>query len=133
MNNKNILKEIKQKYSDLLVTDPKDFRKIGSWVSGDSPNDPLWNEPDETQVLLDSPDWSAEILTFPELHEDRCFVSVRYKHGGLREIKALNDQEYTLENVSKILEDRNMIKKHLPTRNIMRKCLNQNDLMAILS
>ena len=123
MNNKNILKEIKQKYSDLLITDPKDFRKIGSWVSGDSPNDPFWNEPDETQVLLDSPDWSAEILTFPELHEDRCFVSVRYKHGGLREIKVLNDQEYTLENVSKILEDKNMIKKALTYEEYHEKML----------
>lgn len=114
MNNKNILKEIKQKYKDLLVMEQEDAKRISSWVSGgDSPSDPFWNEPDETQVTLDSPDWSAEILTFPEPHEDRCFVSVRYKHGGLREIKVLNDQECTLENVSKILEDKNMVKKAL--------------------
>jgi hypothetical protein len=113
MNDKNILEEIKQKYSDLLVTNQEDIKRIGSWVSGDSPNNPLWDEPDETQVLLDSPDWSAEILTFPELHKDRCFVSVRYKRGGLREIKVLDDQEYTIEEVSKILEDKEMIKKAL--------------------
>jgi hypothetical protein len=113
MNNKNILEQIKQKYASLLVTDPKDLRKIGSWVSGDSPNNPLWDEPDETQLLLDSPDWSAEILVFPELHEDRCFVSIRFKHGGLREIKVLNGQEYTLEGISKILDNKDMVKKAL--------------------
>ena len=114
MNNKNILEEIKQKYKDLLVTEQEDAKRISSWVSGgDSPNDPFWNELNETQVTLDSPDWSAEILTFPEPHEDRCFVSIRYKHGGLREMKVLNDQEYTLENISKILEDKNMVKKAL--------------------
>ena len=114
MNNKNILEEIKQKYKDLLVTEQEDAKRISSWVSGgDSPNDPFWNELNETQVTLDSPDWSAEILTFPEPHEDRCFVSIRYKHGGIREMKVLNDQEYTLENISKILEDKNMVKKAL--------------------
>ena len=114
MNNKNILEEIKQKYKDLLVTEQEDAKRISSWVSGgDSPNDPFWNDLNETQVTLDSPDWSAEILTFPEPHEDRCFVSIRYKHGGIREMKVLNDQEYTLENISKILEDKNMVKKAL--------------------
>jgi hypothetical protein len=33
MNDKNILEEIKQKYSDLLVTNQEDIKRIGSWVS----------------------------------------------------------------------------------------------------
>lgn len=127
MNNKNILEEIKQKYSDLLVTDPADIKRIGSWVSGDSDDrlfwNKFWNKSDETRVLLDSPDWSAEILTFPRLQKDRCFVSIRYKHGGLREMKTLDDQENTLENISKILEDKNMVKKALSYEEYHEKML----------
>ena len=110
-NNKNILEQIKHKYANLLVTDQEKISTIGSWVSGESPNNAVWDSINETRVILDCPDWSAEILTFREPFDNHCFISIRYKSGELCKMKYLNGVECNLDSISEILEDKEMIKK----------------------
>lgn len=51
MNIKNILEQVKQKYADLLITDPDEAKRTSSWISGSSLDNSVLGELNKTQIL----------------------------------------------------------------------------------